>query len=111
MLIEKTNSISSRKIKKFNGEKFALYEGKPYYISLKTGFKLMHHVVWEFYKDKTPKDYIIHHKDFDKTNNAIENLECISKLRHAEIHSKGKCSERKRKNLDNIRHLKSFRIF
>lgn len=47
-----------------------------------------------------PKGFIIHHKDGDKTNNSIDNLELMSRARHASIHHKGvpKTDEMKRKS-------------
>ncbi len=36
---------------------------------------------------KIPDGYDIHHKDFNKTNNNIENLECLSKSDHTRLYS------------------------
>jgi hypothetical protein len=49
--------------------------------------------IWErYHKKKIPKDrngrtYEIHHLDGDKTNNSIENLDCISIEEHYLIHA------------------------
>lgn len=42
--------------------------------------------------DSLPEGYVIHHQDFDPTNNVITNLICIPKSMHDKIHS----SSRKR---------------
>ena len=73
----------------FNGEKFTLrnngYYGKTY-----GDRELMHRYVWRFYKGDIPKGYDIHHKDRNKTNNKIENLEIYEKSEHARKFSTGR---------------------
>jgi hypothetical protein len=49
--------------------------------------------VWELHNGPIPKDtegrsYEIHHLDLDRTNNNIENLQCVSLQEHYEIHLK-----------------------
>jgi hypothetical protein len=49
--------------------------------------------VWELHNGPIPKDtngrsYEIHHLDLDRTNNSIENLQCVSLQEHYEIHLK-----------------------
>lgn len=53
--------------------------------------KLLHHLVWEkHYGKKVPKGYYIHHKDGNKTNNDINNLQLMSASEHTKLHmSKG----------------------
>ena len=36
--------------------------------------------------DFIPHGYVIHHKDFDKMNNDVDNLVCITNSEHAKIH-------------------------
>lgn len=51
------------------------------------GRKPLHHLVWEkHYNKKVPKGYQIHHKDKNKTNNDINNLELISASEHTRLH-------------------------
>lgn len=75
---------------------FILYDGLKWTISLKGYYRctsrrqksgLLHRYKWEKEKGKIPKDYDIHHIDCDKTNNDIENLECISKVEHTKFYS------------------------
>ena len=49
---------------------------------------LMHRYVWEFYNGKIPESYHIHHKDGNKGNNSIDNLECILASKHLSEHVK-----------------------
>lgn len=46
----------------------------------------LHQDVWRFHGGEIPDGWHIHHKDKDKSNNSIENLECLSPSDHAQIH-------------------------
>ena len=47
----------------------------------------LHHLVWEkYYGKKVPKGYHIHHKDENKTNNDINNLELMTASDHMKLH-------------------------
>jgi|HigsolmetaAR202D_1030399.scaffolds.fasta_scaffold19645_3 Helix-turn-helix domain of resolvase./HNH endonuclease. len=47
----------------------------------------MHRDVWEFYNGPIPDGWDIHHKDGNKSNNDISNLECLPKSEHTRIYS------------------------
>ena len=64
---------------KFNGKDFKLYP-REYYFS--RGTKRIHVQVWESVNGKTPKGFHIHHKDGNKQNNIVSNLEYIHPKRH-----------------------------
>jgi ribonucleotide reductase alpha subunit len=44
-------------------------------------------MVWEYYNGHIEKDLILHHKDFNKVNNEIDNLELVTNSKHNIIHS------------------------
>lgn len=47
----------------------------------------LHHLVWEkFHGKKMPKGYHIHHKDENKTNNDINNLQLMTASDHRKLH-------------------------
>ena len=46
-----------------------------------------HSIIWEKANGKIPLGMQIHHKDFDKTNNNIENLQLVTPLEHKRYHS------------------------
>lgn len=48
----------------------------------------LHRLMFEKYGGDIPRGYQIHHKDGDKTNNSIENLECLSRDKHMLLHEK-----------------------
>jgi HNH endonuclease len=52
--------------------------GKPYY---------HHRLVWELANGPIPIGHVIHHKDEDTRNNALENLECVERGKHVREHA------------------------
>lgn len=75
-----------QKYQYFNGIKFTREEKTGYYRN-STLRKRMHRYVWEYYNGSIPEGYHIHHKDKDKSNNDISNLEAIPFSVHAKIHN------------------------
>ncbi len=56
---------------------------------LMTGKKsFFHRLIWEKENGAIPKGFDIHHKDGNKLNNAIDNLDCLSHSEHLSIHMK-----------------------
>jgi len=69
---------------------FIMFQGKKYtrrpigyYGCTNSGRHYLHRDIWESVNGKIPKGYDIHHKDGDRTNNHIDNLELYSKSEHA----------------------------
>ena len=68
------------------------FDGKTFTLDRTTGYYkhaniFMHRYVWEFYNGEIPEGYEIHHKDLNRNNNDIENLECISVSDHRKLHA------------------------
>lgn len=61
---------------------------REYYENHKYG--LMHRYIYEYFHCSIPARYAIHHKDFDKTNNNINNLQMLTKSEHNKLHTQGK---------------------
>ena len=73
-----------------------LYMGKKYAIEQKTGYytctsgnrKRLHIAVWEHeHGVAVPPGCVIHHLDWDKTNNDINNLICLTIQEHERLHN------------------------
>ena len=57
------------------------------YYSLTTNDRcLMHRYVWEKEVGPIPKDWDIHHRNNDKSDNSLTNLICMPKSEHTRIH-------------------------
>lgn len=53
--------------------------------------KLLHRLVWEdWYGKLVPKGYDIHHINGDKTDNRIQNLQCVEHRTHMRFHNKNR---------------------
>jgi hypothetical protein len=53
--------------------------------------KYLHRLIWEdFYGCEIPKGYVIHHKNGNKLDNCILNLQLMRKADHDKIHNTGK---------------------
>ena len=75
----------SEKYQYFNGLRFTRDDKTGYYLN-STIRKRIHRYVWEYYNGEIPDGYQIHHKDGDKSNNSIENLELLKKSDHCKLH-------------------------
>lgn len=76
----------------FDGKMFTRDEETGYYLcsskSVDGSRKRLHVYVWEYYNGPVPIGYHIHHKDEDKNNNDISNLELKLGVEHLSLHAK-----------------------
>jgi hypothetical protein len=49
--------------------------------------KLQHRVIWEQAYGPIPEGYQIHHKNEDRSDNRLENLECLTVGQHKRLHA------------------------
>jgi ribonucleotide reductase alpha subunit len=56
------------------------------YADKKVQHKYTARMVWEYFHETPPEEFIIHHIDFNKLNNKIENLELLSNSEHNSVH-------------------------
>lgn len=83
----------------FNGEAFWLC-GKYYQ---RRGRRL-HRVVWEFHNGPVPAGFHVHHKDGDRANNDISNLELLPASEHLRHHqSTPEAREYQKMHIERIR--------
>lgn len=63
------------------------YEGTHKTKKLKNKKCWLHQYIYEKYYGEQPKGFSVHHKDLNKDNNSIDNLELISRKDHSSMHS------------------------
>lgn len=73
--------------------------------------RYLHRAIWVAYNGEIPKGYHIHHKDGNKDNNDISNLELLSVSQHMRLHNKNKANwwhttKGKRANKKGVRNAK-----
>lgn len=84
----------------FNGLSFRRDKKTGYYLSsqpIDGKRKRLHVYVWEYYKGAIPKGYQVHHIDFNKANNELDNLALLDAKVHAALHGNAWSDERKNK--------------
>ena len=107
------DKVNTRKVVTREGQK--LYMGKKYAQDKKTGYyvctsgsrKRLHVAIWEHENGReVPSGYVIHHKDWNKTNNSVDNLICITIREHELIHTPPKKGTETEEDLRLIKKLK-----
>lgn len=69
----------------FNGGRYTI-DRDGYYRRTGGSRNFLHQDVWLFFNGDITAGLHIHHKDGDKSNNKISNLECIDPVTHGKIH-------------------------
>lgn len=85
----------------FNGIKFTRDEKTGYYLN-STIRKRIHRYVWEHYNGEIPEGYHIHHKNHDKSDNDISNLELVSAEKHVSYHAKDMVEKHYDRMVENL---------
>lgn len=94
-MTKKYKSVVDRQY--FDGKTFTKYIGNEYYWwkvpcnqgKYQAGRSVsMHRYVWEYYNGDIPDGYQIHHKDHNRANNDISNLEMVETTEHCRYHAK-----------------------
>ena len=70
----------------YDNKKFTLRPSGYYALTIDDRM-LMHRYVWEKEIGKIPDGYDIHHKNNDRSDNSIDNLECLLKAEHTKLYS------------------------
>lgn len=74
--------------KMYHGKKYAQDKETGYYVCTTGERKRLHVAIWEHeHGMAVPPGCVIHHKDWCKTNNSVENLTCVTVEGHEEIHN------------------------
>lgn len=86
----------------FNGIRFTIGPGRKYFSNSNVKPKSMHCFVWTFYNGPIPKGFDIHHKDGNRYNNDISNLECIESREHKKLHGRLLTTEQREWKRNNV---------
>lgn len=70
----------------------------------------IHILVWEAFKGSIPEHYVVHHKDHNKHNNNIDNLELLSDTEHKRMHSTEDYESKREKIAKGITEKKSIPV-
>lgn len=90
----------------FNGRSYQRYDQPYFKRSSPQGPRYLHRDIWEAANGPIPDGWHVHHRDGDPSNNAVENLECVSPKDHASRHEwSDERKIRQRAHLDKIRPL------
>lgn len=70
----------------YGGRKYTM-RNTGYYGATSGDRHLLHRRIWEDANGPIPDGYDIHHRDENKTNNSLENFECLPKAEHTRLYS------------------------
>lgn len=82
-----------------DGYKFRKDKKSGYWLCT-TLHKRLHIYIWEKANGKVPNGYQIHHKDGNKDNNELDNLQLLTRSEHMKLHINEKDKEWLKKNLN-----------
>lgn len=80
-------------MKRFNPKNLSIHKG---YLRTKGNMRgYCHRIIWEQDIGPIPEGYDVHHKDGNKLNNLLENLQCLPKSEHMRIHAEASREKRR----------------
>lgn len=83
------------KMKPVNSERRGKYLATHFSVNGEQMLELNHIIVWEAFNGPKPEGYDIHHVDRNSFNNSLNNLSCITKEEHYNIHKEEQIKRRK----------------
>lgn len=113
MLGDLFNNNRKRDVITREGQRF--YNGKKYTVEKETGYmvcttgerKRLHVAMWEHEMNDIVKEgEVVHHKDWDKTHNVIENLIKVTVEEHNLIHNPPPLERATERELEILKKLK-----
>src|SRR3990167_1741572 len=99
------HKIISPTIQEFSGLRFYLC-GKYFQ---RDGLR-MHVFIWESKNGKVPKGFHVHHKDNNRSNNTLENLEMLSAHEHLSHHAKNWTLEQIKRNKEHMAKIRPLTV-
>lgn len=92
-------------VPEFNGVRYYRKPSGYYKACHSTGGAYLHRVVWEHHNGPIPEGHHVHHKDHDRNNNTIENLELMPASEHATLHGKHRAANNRDDLLAHMRDV------
>lgn len=86
-----------------DGKWFTIYKGKYYEHHSKEGVLYLHRYIWEKHNGRIPENMCVHHKDCDRLNNSLDNLELKSKVEHTTMHAHKSLKDNYLKTINNLK--------
>jgi len=99
--------MAESRVQFYNGIKFTRRSDGYFITKLDGHTVLMHRYVWEHEVGVIPKGCVIHHRDENRGNNDISNLECLSNETHSTYHGTHKSEERLQKDIETLARYRS----
>lgn len=88
------DKVNTRKVitregqRMYMGKKYAREEATGYYVCTSGSRKRLHVAMWEQrWGREVPEGCVIHHLDWNKANNTVENLVCLTVEEHERVHN------------------------
>lgn len=75
-------------VQEFNGMVFYRNQQGYFYTAPEKGYVAMHRAVWEAANCPIPEGHHVHHKNGDKADNRLENLQMIEGGEHSRLHNR-----------------------
>lgn len=93
--------VTDLEISNFGNVRGSLFNSHPFnesFVTIKNnrrciGCYPIYRLEWELFNEPVPEGYAIHHVDFNKLNDRLDNLVCITIAKHAEIHCLNRSKE------------------
>lgn len=86
--VNKKKVITREGQKLYMGKKYAQDKRTGYYVCTSGSRRRLHVAIWEHEHGVcVPPGCVIHHLDWNKSNNNIENLICVTVWEHEKIHN------------------------
>jgi hypothetical protein len=88
----------------FNGRRYFRYDGEKRYFQRVTRIaeRYLHRTVWAYHNGPIPEGSHVHHKDGNRANNQIDNLELLTPKAHLAVHESKDREGRKLARLNSL---------